>query len=182
MRRRGKASARSAAAAETAANRPTAPDRSAPSVATRLDNLLHIGKGRLRHAEDPLGVGKSPPQFSQSHRRSGTVDQLAAEYRFTCRRALLSAGWHRQPTGGIGKWRSWAGDEILKLFKRARAAAGSFIIGFATVVLHNPSYRVINLFIWANVCCAPEYPHYPCAGVVMSSNARPPSRRAGRAR
>jgi len=26
-------------------------------VATRLDNLLHIGKGRLRHAEDPLGVG-----------------------------------------------------------------------------------------------------------------------------
>ena len=68
------------------------------------------------------GAGVAPPQFSQGDRRSGTVDQFAAEYRFNLPQGAAQRRLaNRQPTGGIGKMAQLGqGDEILKLFKRER--------------------------------------------------------------
>lgn len=123
MRRRGKASARVCGSSGNSSELTdgTRPIRTVPSPPASticcISEKAACATLRIRWA-----WGKIAAQFSQSDRRSGTVDQLTAEYRFNLPQGAAQRRLaNRQPTGGIGKMAQLGqGDEILKLFKRER--------------------------------------------------------------
>ncbi|VTM86861.1 Uncharacterised protein [Raoultella ornithinolytica] len=75
------------------------------TIAAGRDNLFHVMKRQLGHAQHAPGVRQNGgAQFGQRDRRGGAVHQLAAQHRFdlpqgAAQRRLADS----QTVGGIGK-------------------------------------------------------------------------------